>query len=307
MEHIRTVAVIGTGTIGASWSALFLAHGLDVRAYDPSPEAEARLRAFVSRALPDMRRQQQPPRDGQLLFLSTLEHAVAAADLVQENGPEREEVKVGLISQIEAAAPDHAIVASSTTAFPQSRIAAGARDPSRVIIAHPFNPPHLMPLVELVGLRPDAPAVLGAFKFYKRLGREPVILKAEAVGHLANRFQAAVMREALYCLEQGVADVEDIDRAVRFGPGLRWAFMGPFQTYHLAGGGGGIRHYFRHLGLSQVKRWESLGTPDLNDALKEKAIAGVEAMLGDLTTEELEAARDSNLKAVIAALRKLGT
>jgi len=307
VESVRTVAVIGTGTIGASWSALFLAHGLDVLAYDPSPDAEARLRAFVSRALPDVRRQEQPSRHGRLSFSSTLEAAVAAADLVQENGPEQEEAKVALISQIEAAAPDHAIVASSTTAFLRSRIAAGAKDPARVIIAHPFNPPHLMPLVELVGLRPDAPAVLKAFKFYKRLGREPVILKAETVGHLANRFQAALMREALYCLEQGVADVEDIDRAVRYGPGLRWAFMGPFQTYHLAGGGGGIRRYFRHLGPSQVKRWESLGTPDLNDALKEKAIAGVEAMLGDVTTEELETARDSNLKAIIAALKISGT
>jgi 3-hydroxyacyl-CoA dehydrogenase len=146
--------------------------------------------------------------------------------------------------------------------------------------------------------------VLDAFAFYKSLGREPVILKKEAVGHLANRFQAALMREALYCLEQGIADVEDIDRAVRYGPGLRWAFMGPFQTYHLAGGNGGIRHYFSHLGPSQVRRWEALGTPDLNDTLMEKATAGVEAMLGQLTAEQLEADRNQKLKAVIGALKK---
>ncbi|MCL4767490.1 MAG: 3-hydroxyacyl-CoA dehydrogenase [Hyphomicrobiaceae bacterium] len=302
MTEIRTVAVVGAGTIGASWTALFLAHGLDVIAYDPSPEAEAKLRAFARRALPDVFRQASAPRDGQLGFSTSLEDAVSSADFVQENAPEREDVKTALIARIEAAAPSHAIIASSTTAFPHSIIAAGAKDPSRVIIAHPFNPPHLVPLVELVGTRPDAPAVLKAFEFYKGLGREPVILKREAIGHLANRLQAALMREALYCLEQGIADVEDIDRAVRYGPGLRWAFMGPFQTYHVAGGPGGIRHYFAHLGPSQVQRWNSLGRPDLDESLEQKAIAGVEAMLGQSTVEELEAERDRSLKAIIAAL-----
>lgn len=160
------------------------------------------------------------------------------------------------------------------------------------------------------GRRRESPATTArlhsyakASRFYAELGREPVVLKKEAVGHLANRFQAALMREALYCLEQGIAGVEDIDRAVRYGPGLRWAFMGPFQTYHLAGGEGGIRHYFAHLGASQVQRWQSLGTPDLNDALKEKAISGVEAMLGGKRIEALEAERDRALKALCLPLR----
>lgn len=304
MEKIRLVTVVGVGTIGASWTALFMAHGLDVVAYDPSPEAEGMLRAFVSRTLSDVQPQERSSQVGQLVFATTLEKAVASADLVQENAPEREDLKAPLIAQIESAAPKHAIIASSTTAFTHSTVAANTMDPGRIIIAHPFNPPHLVPLVELVGLHPDAPAVLDAFAFYRSLGREPVILKKEAVGHLANRFQAALMREALYCLEQGIGDVEDIDRAVRYGPGLRWAFMGPFQTYHLAGGNGGIRHYFSHLGPSQVRRWEALGTPDLSDTLMEKATAGVEAMLGQLTVDELESDRDRKLKAVIESLKK---
>jgi carnitine 3-dehydrogenase len=223
---------------------------------------------------------------------------------VQENAPEREDLKVGLIARLEGAAPPHAIIASSTTAFPQSTLAAKSSDPTRIIVAHPFNPPHLVPLVELVGATPDAPAVLRAFEFYKSLGREPVILKKEAVGHLANRLQAAVMREALYCLEQGIADVEDIDRALRYGPGIRWAFMGPFQTYHLAGGVGGIRHYFAHLGRSQAQRWSSLGTPTLNEDLENRVIGGVERMIGEKSVAELEIVRDRAIKAILKAVGK---
>jgi carnitine 3-dehydrogenase len=301
-DAIRTIAVIGTGTIGASWSALFLGHGLDVIASDPVVDAEARLRDFLLRALPNVR-PEPPPAEGKLIFVATPEDAAAGADLVQENAPEREDLKADLIARLEAAAPPHAIIASSTTAFPQSKLAAQAKDPARVIVAHPFNPPHLVPLVELVGITPEAPAVLRASAFYKRLGREPVILRKEAVGHLANRLQAAVMREALYCLEQGIADVEDIDRALRYGPGLRWAFMGPFQTYHLAGGAGGIRHYFAHLGRSQAQRWSSLGTPTLNDALENRVIAGVERMVGETSVAQLEAERDRALKAILYALQ----
>jgi 3-hydroxyacyl-CoA dehydrogenase len=300
---IKTVAVIGTGTIGASWAALFLGHGLDVIASDPARGAEDRLRAFVARALPDAR-PEPAPAPGNLTFAAMAEQAVGRADLVQENAPEHEDLKADLIARIEAAAPAHAIIASSTTAIPQSQIAAKAKAPARIIVAHPFNPPHLVPLVELVGTTPDAPAVRRAFSFYKSLGREPVTLKKEAVGHLANRLQAAVMREALYCLEQGLADVEDIDRAVRYGPGLRWAFMGPFQTYHLAGGAGGIRHYFAHLGRSQAQRWSSLGTPILTKELENSVIEGVERMLGNKSVAQLEVDRDRSLQAILDAVRR---
>lgn len=301
MKFIKTIAVIGTGTIGASWAALFIGHGYDVVASDPAPDAEARMREFVARALPDVH-PLQPVAQGSLTFAASPEAAVAKADLIQENAPERGDLKADLIAKLEAAAPAHCIIASSTTAFPQSAVAAKARDKTRVIVAHPFNPPHLVPLVELVGSTPDAPAILKAYDFYKSVGREPVILKKEAVGHLANRLQGALMREAMYCLEQGIADVEDIDRALRYGPGLRWAFMGAFQTYHLAGGKGGIRHYFKHLGASQQQRWDALGTPKLTPEFEAKAIAGVEKMIGDRTIDELEAERDRALKGITAAV-----
>lgn len=300
-DDITAVAVVGTGTIGASWAALFLAHGLDVVASDPAPDAEARLAAFVERALPDVAAPNGTTR-GQLSFRRDPRQAVAGALFVQENAPEREELKADLIATVQAAAPPNAIIASSTTAFPQSTIAARAGDRTRVIVAHPFNPPHLVPLVELVGSAPDVPAIARAAAFYRRLGREPVVLKREAVGHLANRLQAAVMREALYCLEQGIGDVEDIDRALRYGPGLRWSFMGPFATYHLAGGAGGIRHYFAHLGASQAQRWAALGEPRMTPELTQRVIAGVEAMTAGRPVTELEAERDARLKAVTAAL-----
>ncbi len=302
MTAIRNVAVIGTGTIGASWAALFVGHGYDVVASDPGPNAEAKMRAMVARALPDAQ-PSKPVQLGKLTFVQSAEAAVANADLIQENAPERVDLKTDLIAGLEAACPAHCIIASSTTAFPQSMIAAKAKDKARVIVAHPFNPPHLVPLVELVGASPDAPAVLRARDFYKSLGREPVVLKKEAVGHLANRLQGALMREAMYCLEQGIADVEDIDRALRYGPGLRWAFMGAFQTYHLAGGAGGIRHYFKHLGASQLQRWDALGTPHLTSAFEAMTIAGVEQMIGDRTIAELEAERDRALQGIIRAVK----
>jgi 3-hydroxyacyl-CoA dehydrogenase len=304
-DGITRVAVIGTGTIGASWAALFLAHGLDVVASDPAPDAEAKLAAFVGRALPDIAAPAGTKR-GRLSFERDPAKAVAGIRFVQENAPEREGLKADLIAELQAAAPADAIIASSTTAFPHSTIAAKARDKTRVIVAHPFNPPHLVPLVELVGSAPDVPAITEAVDFYKRLGREPVVLKKEAVGHLANRFQAAVMREALYCLEQGLADVEDIDRALRYGPGLRWSFMGPFETYHLAGGAGGIRHYFAHLGASQAKRWAALGSPTMTPELTQRVIDGVDAMTKGQDVGELEARRDARLKAVTKAIADAG-
>ena len=298
---IKTVAVIGTGTIGASWTALFLAHGLDVVASDPAEGAEGRLKAFVERALPDAR-PETPMKQGRLTFVASAEDAVSRADLVQENAPERADLKADLIARLEAAMPAHCFIASSTTALTHSTIAAKARDKSRVIVAHPFNPPHIVPLVELVGARPDDPAITRAYAFYKSLGREPIVLKKEAIGHLANRLQAAIVREALYILEQGIADVEDIDKAMKFGPGLRWAFMGPFETVHLGGGAGGMRHYLKHLFPSQAQRWASLGTPKVTEELKTRMLEGVDRMTAGKSMAEQEARRDAVLKAVLSAL-----
>ncbi len=301
MTKIKTIAVIGTGTIGESWTALFLGHGYDVFAFDPRAGAEDRLRAAVERILPDARPKNWGG-DGALSFAASTEAAAENADLIQENAPENPDIKAELLASLEAAMPTHCIIASSTTALTHSTIAAKAKSPERIVVAHPFNPPHLVPLVELVGKRPDSPAITIAHEFYKTLGREPIILRKEAVGHLANRLQAALVREALYVLQEGIADIEDIDKAVRFGPGLRWAFMGPFQTYHLAGGEGGIRHYMSHLLPSQTRRWASLGSPTMDPAFIETVITGTEKTASGRSISEMTAERDAALKAILVAL-----
>ena len=269
---VRRVAVVGCGTIGASWSALFLAHGLDVAAHDPGPGAEERLRLFVGRAVEQLAELGLDGRGG-LTFHASLEGAIEGADFVQENAPETEAAKRGVLKAIDALAPEDVIVASSTTALLRSAIVADCRHKNRHIVAHPFNPPHLVPLVEIVG---EDEAVIGrACAIYAALGRRPVVLRREVYGHIANRLQAALYREAVHLVEQGVASVADIDAAVCNGPGLRWAVMGPHMTYHLGGGAGGIAGYLQHLGPSQVARWAAHGAPALTPVVQNIIVDGV--------------------------------
>lgn len=263
---IRSVAVLGAaGVVGASWCALFAHHGLEVRAQDPAPGLEERVRRFAERAGPALRAlapDAGPP--GRITFHSDPGEAAADADWAQECAPERADVKRALLAQLDRAMRPEAIIASSTSALLRTEIAADcARHPERVIAAHPFNPPHLLPLVELVGPTPDAPAVLRAAAWLRGLGKHPVILRREAVGHIANRLNSSIYREAVSLVEQGIASVEDVDAAMVHGPGARWAVLGPHLLYHLGGGPGGIRHYLAHLGPSQVRRWADLRTPEL--------------------------------------------
>lgn len=296
--EIRRIAIIGCGTIGASWAAYFLARGFTVRAYDPAPEVRADFSARVAADLATLEAPAAPiAADAQLAT------AVQAADLIVENAPESIELKRTLIRELQDQAPVQAIIASSTSSLKHSDIAQEARDPGRVVVAHPFNPPHLMPLVELYGPQPEVVAQLAAF--YRRIGKQPVVLRKEMVGHIANRLASALWREALFLLQEGVASVEDIDRAVTAGPGLRWAIQGPFLTYHLGGGRGGIRHYLEHLGPSQEYRWASLGQPVMDEALKEQVIAGVEAEVQGQALDALFARRDQMLRAVQAVVPAL--
>ncbi len=290
-EAVKQVAVIGTGVVGASWAAYFLVNGLDVAASDPGPGAEDYLRGFIERARPDLARLGLT-EDARLSFHAEPEAAVADAGFVQENAPEREELKRGLLARLDQAAPPGAIIASSTSSLLRSRMVQDCATPERIIIAHPFNPPHLVPLVELVG---DPAATQWAADFYRAIGKRPVTLKREATGHIANRLTAALWREALYVLELGIAEVEDIDAAVSSGPGLRWAHMGPFMTYHLGGGPGGLQHYLEHLGPSQVRRWQDLGTPTINEELTRRAVEGVLREAAGRSIEELERERDEAL------------
>jgi 3-hydroxyacyl-CoA dehydrogenase len=301
MADITRIAIIGSGLIGASWAALACAHGLDVAAFDPDPAAETRLRAHLVKAGAQLAELGLTGK-GELTFFTDLATALAGAQFVQENGPEKPEVKRALLHRIDATLPPDVIIGSSTTALVHSVIAADCAHPGRVIVAHPFNPPHLVPLVELFG--PDPAIIARAIAFYRRLGRHPVVLNREIEGHIANRLASALYREAVHLLEQGVASVADIDAALCNGPGLRWSVMGPHMTYHLGGGVGGIEGYLAHLGPSQARRWQALGNPVLDEQAQRRIIDGVTAEAGGFSIGELESRRDAGLIAVLKA-RKL--
>ena len=297
---ITKLAIVGAGMIGASWAALASAHGVAVCAYDPNPEAEARFLSYVERAraqLTELGLTGTAP----VSFSTDLAAALEGAGFVQENGPENEAVKRKLLAEIDALLPEDAIIASSTSALVRSAIVADCARPERIVVAHPFNPPHLVPLVEIVGA--DAEVVARAAEFYRALGRRPVVLNREMPGHIANRLASALYREAVHLVEQGVASVADIDAALCNGPGLRWALMGPHMTYHLGGGEGGIAGYLAHLGPSQVRRWQSLGNPSLDADVQAKIVAGVAEEAAGRSIAELEVRRDEGLLALLKARR----
>ncbi len=297
-DTIDRVAVVGCGTIGASWAALLVAHGLAVQATDPAPDAGPRLRAQVERALAQLAALGLGGR-GALHFTPDLAEALDGAGWVQENAPEVEGVKRELLAAIDRLVPSSVPIASSTTAMLRSRIAADCAHPDRVIVGHPFTPPHLVPLVEIVAA--DAAMAARAGAFYRRLGRHPVTLRREVPGHIANRLAAALYREAVSLAVEGVASVADIDAAICHGPGLRWALMGPHMTYHLGGGAGGLAHYLDHLGPSQERRWADLGRPTLDDDTRGRLIDGVAAEAAGRTVPELEERRDRGLIDILKA------
>jgi carnitine 3-dehydrogenase len=299
---VQRVAVVGTGVIGASWAAHFLASGLDVSATDPSPHAEERLRSDVAAIWPTL----TPAAGGsleRLTFTSDPAEAVADADFVQENGPEREDVKHQLFAVLDAAARPDVVLASSSSGLLPSVIARGCpQHPERVVIGHPFNPPHLIPLVEVVpGEKTSERTVEVALAFYTAVGKRPIRLRQELPGHVANRLQAALWQEAYSLVERGVATVADIDTAIAHGPGLRWAVLGPFANQHLSGGSGGIAHILEHLGPPTEAWWRDLGQVTLTPELVAKIVAGVDEELAGVDPAELVARRDAVLTALLAA------
>ncbi len=301
------VAIIGAGTIGASWTSYFLARGCDVRVWDPADGFGERTAAFVARVWPILEQLgfAEGASPDRVVYCGNLQEALLGVTFVQESGPEDAAVKTELIGEIDQHLPPEIVISSSSTALPASEFQGGAAHPERVVLGHPFNPPHLMPLVEVGGgKQTESWAVDRAMEFYASVGKSPVRLRAEIPGHLANRLQAAVYREAVHLVAEGYATVEDIDKAMAGGPGLRWAFMGPHMTYHLGGGAGGIAHYFDILGASQERRWAALGDPQLSDDVKQKIIAGVAEEAGGRTIDELAAARDETLLNLLKALAK---
>ena len=298
-ESIRNITVIGTGVIGASWTALYLARGLDVVATDPAPGAEAALRKFVETAWPALKRLGLSPGASQsnLKFTADLAEAVANAQLVQENGPERIEFKRKLYGQLDELLAHDVIVASSSSGLTMSEIQQGAAShPERCVIAHPFNPPHLIPLVEIVGgAKTSEETIQRASEFYASIGQRPVRLNKEMPGHVANRLQAALGREVYYLVAEGVLSAADVDTALCWGPGLRWAIMGNMMLNHLGGGPGGIEHFFAQFTGPMTAWWKTLGSPVLTPEVQKVLIDGVHAEVGSRSIAELEAERDEIL------------
>ncbi|RDS79163.1 3-hydroxyacyl-CoA dehydrogenase [Dyella monticola] len=311
IRSINRIAVIGTGVIGASWSALFLAKGLEVVATDVAPNAEASLRKFVANAWPALTRLGLSPgaAPSNLTFTSTLEQALTGVDLVQENGPERIDFKRKLYGQLDEILPPDVIIASSSSGLTMSDIQAGAAShPERCVIAHPFNPPHLVPLVEVVGGKQTSDTTIRrTMDFYSSIGKKVVRLNKEVPGHVANRLQAAIGREVYHLVAEGVVSAADADTALCWGPGLRWGIMGNMMLNHLAGGTGGIEHFFQQFTGPMSAWWKVLGTPELTPEVQEKLIASVHAEVGSRTMEELEAERDDILLGLLELRSKYPT
>jgi 3-hydroxyacyl-CoA dehydrogenase len=307
-KPIQRIAIVGTGVIGASWAALYLARGLSVVATDPAPNAEANLRGYIDAAWKDLTVIGLSPNASRdrLQFTLDMKKALADADLVQENGPERQDFKIKLFAEMDAAAPSDSIIASSSSGLTMSMMQSACTHPERCVIGHPFNPPHVVPLVEVVAGEKTSPeTVQRAIAFYASIGKKPIHVRKEVVGHVANRLQAALYREVVHLIEHGVLDVADSDAAVCWGPGLRWGVMGPNLLFHLGGGQGGIRHFMEHLSGPVATWWKDLGTlTEFSPQIKQTIIDGVLKEAGNRSIEELERERDTMLLELLATRAK---
>ena len=309
-KPIRRIAIVGTGVIGASWAAQYLARGFDVIATDPAPNAEANLRKYVDEAWPALTEVGLSPgasRD-RLSFTTDMKQALSQADFVQENGPERVDFKIKLFADMDDATPVDSIIASSSSGITPSTMQSNAKHAERILIGHPFNPPHIIPLVEVVGGTKTSPeAIQQAISFYASIGKKPILLHKELPGHVGNRLQAALYKEVLYLIQQGILNVSDADDAVSYGPGLRWGVMGPSLQWHLGGGPGGINHFMEHLFPGLEGMIKGLQTPDFNDELKKTVVDGVLKIAGNRTVNELAQAENKILLGLIKSRQGNGT
>jgi 3-hydroxyacyl-CoA dehydrogenase len=302
-KPIRRVAIVGTGVIGASWAAEFLAHGFDVVATDPAPNAEANLRKYIDEAWPALTAMGLSPKASRdrLSFTQDMKTAVSQADLVQENGPERPDFKIKLFADMDASTPSDSIIASSSSGITMSVMQSACKHPERCVIGHPFNPPHMIPLVEVVGGSKTSPeTVERAMAFYTSIGKKPIHLRKEVAGHVANRLQAALYREVVNLIHLGVVDVADADTAVSWGPGLRWGVMGPNMLFHLGGGAGGIQHFMEHLSGPLASWWKDLGSfADWPEGSKQTIVEGVLKEADGRSLDQLAEIRDEVLLGLV--------
>jgi len=305
LRRYPNVCVIGAGVIGASWTALFLAHGLKVVVNEPQPDVEMTLKGALLKIAPTLRELGLPHEslDRNLRFEPDLERAVAGADLVQENGPERPEWKQQLWARIENAVPKHALLLSSSSARPATEQGREMKDASRLLVGHPFNPPHLIPLVEIVpGERTGPDAIADAVAFYEALGKVPRVLKKEIQGFVANRLQRAIMREACYLVQEGVVTVDELDDIVTSSIGLRWAVNGPFGSFHMGGGPKGLESFFQHLGKNMAASFKVIPSVELDEKLQQRIIDQAAASFGRTPIPQMERKRDDAQLALLRAL-----
>src|SRR6516225_6532742 len=284
-------AIIGAGVIGASWTALFLAHGLEVVVNDPQPGIEDTVRAAIGRIAPTLQALGLPHEglERRLRFESDLERAVAGVDLVQENGPERTEWKQQLWARIESVVPPHALLLSSSSARTATEQSRDMKNAGRLLVGHPFNPPHLIPLVEVVpGERTDPKAVEEAVAFYTALGKVARVLRKEVVGFVANRLQRAIFRESCYLVQEGVVTVDELDDIVTHSIGLRWAVNGPFSSFHMGGGPSGLESFFEHLGKNMAASFKVISPLEFNDQLQQRMIDQAAASFGKEPIPKME-------------------
>ncbi|WP_299615324.1 carnitine 3-dehydrogenase [Pelagibius sp.] len=300
-------AVVGGGVIGGGWAARFLLNGWEVAVFDPDPEAERKIGAVLAnarRSLPALY-DRALPAEGTLRFCASLAEAVDSADWVQESVPERIELKHRTLAEIQAAVPEHAVIGSSTSGFTPSQLQDGATRPAQLLVCHPFNPVYLLPLVEVVPSPANGEDIRARCSdLLAGIGMKPLVVRKEIDAHIADRLLEAVWREALWLVRDGIATTEEIDDAIRFGFGLRWAQMGLFETYRMAGGEAGMRHFIGQFGPALKWPWTKLtDVPELTDELVDRIAAQSDAQSGRHSIRELEAIRDDNLVAILRALK----
>ncbi len=303
---MKTVGIAGTGLIGAGWAARLLIRGVDVIAYDVTPTAEARLRAAIKVAWPSMEALLgKPKRKGKLKFTTDLNEMAAKADFIHEAAPEREDLKIRLFRDIDASARPEVIIASSSSGFLPTRLQSQCAHPERVLVGHPFNPVYLLPLVETVpGEKTSTEAMDRAGAYFESIGMQVLRLKKEIDGYICDRLQEALWREALHILDKDVGTTGDIDDSIVYSAGMRWAFMGSFLTYHVAGGPGGMRDFLKQFDPTLELPWTDLKFPKWNDALQKRLVEGCEAQAAGRSVAEIEKKRNAILVDMMKLFRK---